>query len=675
MSPKHNRVSKLLFLGVAGSVTSVVWAATPPSTAITPGPEKSEVEVQTLYLNKDSVRPNRYTGPVKEGEELSVDVEIIQKNEKKDNRFTHLQVQGAGTNHPYLRARVGEQGNYSAQVEYRERPKYQYLDLQAPFAGNSLLLPQLQSGEQLADHTDSFDIMHKRAITRLSGQKVIDPRWRMNLVVNREDKTGNDLQGFGSWFNRTGFQMPSPINQRTDQIGVSLEYFTPKMQGRIGYNLSQFRQLDNNYFFVQDPNSLNINAPDTKMLSLAPENNFYQANASMAYSISNATKISTELDVARAEQDDEIVHDITFNDVLAALNGNSLNATLDTTRFGVRATHRLNQGIMLRANYRFDDRDSQRRQYNNLKSEFGKLRDTRSHDYTRHSADLDANVSLFGNSNLLVGAKVAKIDRNKELSDRSNTEEATAHFRLRSRWGSQLSTGIKGSYGQRTGSTYEDNITSNNEALRKYHLASVNRSQAVLNATWNALDSLALGVEVTWKEDDYTKSELGLTNDQRMATTITADYFPSNRLSGTLFATLESGTRKQAGITEQLKHDMSTYTFGLSGKGKVTADGRWNLGSDIIVMTSDIDIKASSGANYSTLKSNLKELSLYGDWLAKENLTLKLAYLVQDYKEADWALGYAITPNDNNTGNYWLMGAPVYDETVQIVVGSLAYRF
>src|SRR5690554_8233022 len=89
---------------------------------------------------------------------------------------------------------------------------------------------------------------------------------------------------------------------------------------------------------------------------------------------------------------------------------------------------------MLRANYRFDDRDSQRRQYNNLKSEFGKLRDTRSHDYTRHSADLDANVSLFGNSNLLVGAKVAKIDRNKELSDRSNTEEATAHFRLRSRW-------------------------------------------------------------------------------------------------------------------------------------------------------------------------------------------------------------------------------------------------
>ena len=68
-------------------------------------------------------------------------------------------------------------------------------------------------------------------------------------------------------------------------------------------------------------------------------------------------------------------------------------------------------------------------------------------------------------------------------------------------------------------------------------------------------------------------------------------------------------------------------------------------------------------------------MRLYGDWLAKENLTLKLAYVVQDYKEADWALGYGITPNANNTSQYWLMGAPVYDETIQMVVGSLAYRF
>lgn len=675
MNPKQNRVSQLLTLGVVGSLSSVAWAATPPSTAITPGPEKSEVEVQMLYLNKDSVRPNRYIGPVQDGEELSVNLEVVQKNEKKDNRFTHLQVQGAGTKHPYLRARVGEQGNYSAQVEYRERPKYQYLDLQAPFAGNSLLLPQLQAGEQLTGNMDSFDIMHKRAITRLSGQKVFDPQWRMNLVVNREDKTGNDLQGFGSWFNRTGFQMPAPINQRTDQVGVSLEYFTPKMQGRVGYNLSQFRQLNNNYFFAQDPNSINLNDPDTKMLSLAPENNFYQFNGSFAYSVSNLTKISTELDVARAEQDDEFVRDITFDNVLAALNGDSLNAKLDTTRFGVRATHRLRPGIMLRANYRYDDRNSKRNQYNNLQSEFGTLRDTRSHDYTRHTADLDANLNVFGNSTLLLGTKFATIERTKELSDRNDTKEATVHMRLRSRWGSKLSTGIKGSYGERTGSTYEDNITSNNEALRKYHLASVDRSQAAFDATWSALDSLAVGIEITWKEDDYSKSELGLTNDQRIATTLTADYFPSTRLSGTLFATLEDGTRKQSGISEQLEHDMTTYTFGISGKGQVTADGRWNLGSDIIVMTSDIDIKASSGANYSTLKSNLKELRLYGDWLAKENLTLKLAYVVQDYKEADWALGYGITPNANNTSQYWLMGAPVYDETIQMVVGSLAYRF
>ena len=48
MNPKQNRISQLLALGVVGSLTGVAWAATPPSTAITPGPEKSEIEVQTL---------------------------------------------------------------------------------------------------------------------------------------------------------------------------------------------------------------------------------------------------------------------------------------------------------------------------------------------------------------------------------------------------------------------------------------------------------------------------------------------------------------------------------------------------------------------------------------------------------------------------------------------------
>lgn len=671
MNKMINKIGQLLALGVGGSLSVGALASTPPSTAITPGPEKAEIEYQILLQSKDSVRPNRYLGPTSDTEQSSVNAEVIQKNEKKDNRFSHLIIKGVGTDHPYYRVRTGEQGNYSIAIEYRERPKFQYLGLQAPFDGSSLYLPDLQTGQTLADATSSFDISHKREITRISGQKVFDPKWRLNLVVNREDKAGNDLQGFGYWMDRSGFQMPAPINQRTDQLGLTLEYFTPKMQGRVGYNLSRFKQMDGNFFLAEDPLMLGV----TRKFATAPENDFHQVNGQFAYFFSPNTKVSTELDVARARQNDRFVNDISntnFENALTLLDSYGLNAKLDTTRFGVRATHRLGQGVMLRANYRFDDRNN-RTSREDIQSELGTLRSMRAHDLRRNTADVDMNMRVSNHSTWLIGAKFENTDRTS--ADRGTTNEGTIHTRLRSRWSDKLSSGLNVSVASRTGSTYDDTVTSNNEAMRKYFLASVERVNTAVNTNWNVLPQLALGAEVTWKQDDYKKSEVGLQKDNRLATTVTADYFPSARFSGTLYTTFEAGKRDQAGINEQLEHKMFTRTYGASGRGKLTADGKWGLGGDALIIRSDIDIRAKLGSNYPTLKSNLNELRLYGDWQAKKNLTLKLTYILQDYEESDWALGYGSVPNASNTNEYWLMGAPVYDDTIHIVVGSLVYKF
>ncbi|MFY9179060.1 MAG: hypothetical protein WAO12_04665, partial [Venatoribacter sp.] len=123
MNKMTNATSQLLALGILTGASTAVMASTPPSTAITPGPEKAEIELQILYQSEDSVRPNRYLGPVHDGEEVSINAEVVQKDSQKDNRYSHFVVKGAGTHHPYYRARVGEQGNFSLMVEYRERPK------------------------------------------------------------------------------------------------------------------------------------------------------------------------------------------------------------------------------------------------------------------------------------------------------------------------------------------------------------------------------------------------------------------------------------------------------------------------------------------------------------------------------------------------------------------------
>jgi len=658
----------LVFALLGGAGTTGVWASTPYSTAIPPGPEEQSIGLDALYLSKDGARSGRYSWPVDKGDHYRLNLNLMYKDAAQDNRYSHFIIRGLNSDTQYFKARVGEQGNYSTAIEYHERPLYQNYGLTSPLRGSGLTLPNLAVGEQYSDKLTTWDIDQKRETVRISGQKVLNKQWRMNVLLNREDKAGRRLQGYGSWFNRIGFQMPAPINQRTDQAGVTLEYAGPKLQGRMGYNISEFKQMGDNYFLADDVSAIG----STRHLSLAPSSTYQQLTGSLGYSASDTTRISTELDLGRARQDDSFIHDPVYLAQLNALDTDALNAKMDTIRFGVRLTERLSPTTTVRVNYRLDDRNTRTSQHQDILSEFGNLRSTRPVDLRRQTMGLDGNTRVFGNSTLWLGVK--HVDTARKYSSRSSTYETTGHGRLRTRFTPKLSTGLQVSYGERVGSTYDDTLTNNNEALRKYHQASVDRTRAKGTVTWNAMEQLALGFEASWREDDYRKSELGLQEDERIAGTITADYFPSQRLSGYLFATYEDGERTQAGRAEQLTHKMDTYTLGVGGKGKLTKDGRWSLGGDLMYITSDIDISARSGNDYPTLKSTLREAHIYGDWEPNDRTTLSLGYIVHRYKEADWALGYN-SIRQGGSGDYWLMGAEEFDQTVHIIMGSVKHRF
>lgn len=670
--------SVLMALGLlTGGYASNLLAATPYSTAIMPGPEESTAEVKLGYLSDDGVKLGRYTGPTGDGAKATLNLDLRYKDKDNDGRYSHTQIKGLGSDTVYFRHRTGEQGNYSLGVEYREKALFQERGLQTPITGNhQLQLPTLAVGETLANApTSSININHKRESFRISGQKVLEEAWKLNFVINREDKTGNRIQGFGFWNGQTGIQMPAPVDQRTDQLDFSLEYQGSKLQARVGYHLSKFTQLNDNHFQLSNAQSIapgNNNYQNTQTFSLAPDNEYHRVTGSMAYALSNVTRFSGELDLGRATQDDAFIQDTAYQNNLTLLGIDSLDAKYDTTRLGLRASHRLNPGTMLRASYRLDDRDNKTTTHQGLKGDAAfinqKERDTRIHSWTRHTADADANIRLPLRSNLLVGAKYEDTDR--KTGARGETQEATFHARLRSQISSGITTGIKASYADLSGSTYDDTVTSNTLLMRKYHLASVEKTLLSANANWHALDQLALGLEVTYKDFDYTKSEAGLQEDQRLATTLTADYFPSRNLSGYAFFTYEDGERTQAGANRQLTHELITLSLGLGGKAKLTDDGRYSLGADLLIVNSETDIKANPGTDFTTLESNLTELRLYGDYKYSENLTFKLAYLAHKYKDQDWALNANAVPS-----TYFTMGASEYDETVHLVVGSAAYRF
>lgn len=647
---KLNRITQgLLALGLASATTAAI-ASTPFSTAITPGPEHKQIQLNIGFLNKDSAKVGRYYGQTDEGFEPGLNINYLSK-EVDSGHFSHTLIKGAGTDNLYLRNRTGKQGDFAVGIEYRQRTLSQE---------KGLHLPYLNSNNQVV-RDRAWDISHEREKLLVSGQKVLGDNWKVNFSLNREDKQGNRLQGYGYTMS-SGFMFAAPIMQRTDQFELGAEYRQDKWQARITYHLSKFEQLEENSF--NQTTLLNTN----ETFSLAPENTYQRLVLQGAYAVSSATRISAEADYGISKQNDAFIN--TGLDSVSDRNlkkiGNSLDAKYTTTRAALRASHRLTPGVMLRASYRFDDRDNSTDKYQNLEREFGsQTRDTRTHSWTRHTADADANIRLPMRSNLLIGAKFEDTDRKQGA--RGETQEGTFHARIRSQLGTNLTGGVKASYASLVGDAYEEKyLLDNQEAMRTYHLASVDKTLITANTSWNGLEQLALGLEVTYKNFDYKKSSVGLLEDNRLAATLTADYFPSNTLSGYAFFTYEDGERIQGGIGRKITGELTTLSLGAGGKYQITGDGRYSVGTDILLVHSTNSPKASQGVSFNDYKSELTQIRVYGDYNYSPALAFRLSYLAHQYLES----GYEF-----NTVNYKDAQIPKYDETVHLVVGSATYRF
>lgn len=649
---KLNRITQgLLALGLASATTAAI-ASTPFSTAITPGPEHKQIQLNIGFLNKDSAKVGRYYGQTDKGFEPGLNINYLSK-EVDSGHFSHTLIKGAGTDNLYLRNRTGKQGDFAVGIEYRQRTLSQEKGLHLPYLN--------YNGQVVRDR--AWDISHEREKLLVSGQKVLGDNWKVNFSLNREDKQGNRLQGYGFWDTREGFMFAAPIMQRTDQFELGAEYRQDKWQARVTYHFAKFEQLEDNSFEKRNLMNGSLGTPET--FSLAPENTYQRLVLQGAYALSSATRISAEADYGIAKQNDAFVQDSNDTYNLGVI-GNSLDAKYTTTRAALRASHRLTPGVMLRASYRFDDRDNSTDKYQNLVREFGsQTRDTRTHSWTRHTADADANIRLPMRSNLLIGAKFEDTDRKQGA--RGETQEGTFHARIRSQLGTNLTGGVKASYGQLTGNNYEEKyLLDNTDAMRTYHLASVDKTLITANTSWNGLEQLALGLEVTYKNFDYKKSSVGLLEDNRLAATLTADYFPSNTLSGYAFFTYEDGERTQGGRANVITGELTTLSFGVGGKYQITGDGRYSVGTDILLVHSTNTPKASQGADFNDYKSELTQIRVYGDYNYSPALGFRLSYLAHQYLES----GYEFNPL-----NYKDAQIPKYDETVHLVVGSATYRF
>ncbi|MCC3751097.1 MAG: MtrB/PioB family decaheme-associated outer membrane protein [Halorhodospira halophila] len=632
-------VSALAFHAAAG-------AGSPESSATFIGPDRSQVWVGLGYLSEDNDHFQRFTGPVEQGFYPHLELDLRYRGEGDDDaRYGQWQSRHEGRGEelrtPALRGRYGVQGEYGTSLEYREMPRYYGSGLPSDFVD--------AGPDRLVDDGDGreWDVKQQRHRTRVGVHRVLTDEWKLNASFSREKKEGRKFSGQNGVYT-----FPAPVNQRTDQLRLGAEYAGEQLQGRVNYHLSMFDQLEGLHHEVGEDN----------IYARPPDNIYHQISAAGAYNLRPGTHFSADLQLGRAEQDERFVEDA--NDVGVS----SLDGRIDTTRASLRGTHRFHPRLQVRGSYRYDDRDNRTPTYLDVDGE-----NTRPHGWTRHIADFDADVRLPGRTNLVVGYEHRYTDR--DLTE-SSTSDDTYRARLRSRITSQLEGSVHASRLYREGSVYEgvQSAEGQNAAEKGtilpaevYHLAELEQTQVGFSGTYSVIPELALGAEVTYREDDFTESERGLLGREQVSYTLSLDYFPSEHWTGYGYVTWDDGERNVAGETRTLNQEEETWTLGLGTQAAVTDDQRWKVGMDALYAATDVDIgfTRGDGEPYPTATTRLTQLELFTKYEASEQFRYRLAYVGQRFEEDDWMLGFG---EDD-------MGRENYDYTAHMVVGSVGYTF
>lgn len=660
-------------LSTLALLTAAHAVGAPASTASFVGPGESRLWAGFGYLSEENAHFLRFTGPVEEGSTPLLELDLRYRGEdEEDGRYGQLELERVGLDSPHLFGRYGVQGDYGLFLDYRERPRFHGSGLLSPLraAGKErLVLPEAGGAATAETWSEEWEVEQKRRRVAVGGQRVLTEKWRLNASFNREEKEGRRLGGYGDWTEQFSFQLPARIDHRTDQFEVGAEYAGEQLQGRVGYHLSQFKQLGYLGFDVDDPTAADWANGTTQRLVHKPDNTYHRLSGSLGYTLQAQTRVSAEFDVGRTRQTADFVDDPAYAAEQAVLPSD-LDARVNVTRLGLRGSHRLGPRLQFRGNYRYEDWDNKTDVY-----DVGNLR-TRVHSWSRHTANLDADVRLPGRNSLLVGYQAEETQRN--LAD-DKTHEHKLHSRLRMRFNDRLTASLFGRYADRYGANYlgpgrsDPAVRSNIPTVRAYHLADLQGWELGAVASYSVAPQLALGVELTSGNDDYTDSQAGLLHSDQTATTLTLDFFSGEHLSGYSFVTHEEKSRLQAGDVRRLNHYEATWTFGFGVRAVVTQDERLTLGAEVVSVDSTTELElddGGAGSAYPDLTLQMTQLQLYGTYQASEQVALRLAYFGQRYREKDWALGYG-----PGSAELMGMGQEAYDYTAHWVVASLGYQF
>ncbi len=607
--------------------------------------------------------------------------------------FGSAQASDLGLDTRALAAESGHEGMYTLRMGYAEMPRHFAEGARSPFLGIGGSVLSLPSGfpaattaaMPLATSLQAVDIGYKRKRLEAGGTLFAGENWTYRVSLRHDVRDGTQRTA-GSFFSTTS-HLVAPVDQVTDQLEVSASYASRLWQATLAYHGSVFRNADQALTWA-NPFSPLVAGADRGQLALAPDNQAQQIVGSVGYQINPWMRASGELAIGRMTQDAGYLP-ATLNTTgltVAALPAQSLRGRVNTLNGHVRLTATPIEALRLSASYARDERDNEtpRSSYPPVQTDMFLGPAPRTNQAFSFSQDrFKLGADYRGPGSLKTSIGIDQDNRERSAQDVATTRETTLWGRVGVQALENVGVALKLAHSRRDNSAYAPAAwvaPPQNPLLRKFNLAERRRNSAGLRADITISETVSLGVNAEYANDDYADSIIGLKRGRSISAGGDLSVAVSEQTQLHLYAQGErirstqtgSQTFAQPNWTGRSKDGVDVVGVGVK---HAALKGKLDLGADLVSSRSRSDIAVDTGVAggaFPTATTRLDSLKLSATYRLRDNLSLLGSYWYEHVDAKDWRAGGvqpATLPDLLAFGEQ----APRYN--VNVVRVAVRYRF
>jgi MtrB/PioB family decaheme-associated outer membrane protein len=533
------RVRNTLKFAIMASVCAVPLAAVAqdfelneaPAAAKTAEPiYDNEFDIGFLGQSKSSAVFGRYNGLYNGGVDILADWRMRSRDDYKSGGTNYFDFTGRDLSFGFrdnfdlapnssIDLKVGQQGTWGVNAGWDAMTYVQSNNFAALYNKNGTTNGQpeftalpagatatLLSGTVEGAYTQNSLIGTRRDKGTLGGSYTLGD-WQFASGLTHEHKQGTLENSIALGGNGGGFaSFAQPVNYDTDRFDLSASFVTPRLQAKLAYSFSNFRDNQAGFYFEsleeaqasvtrsssgaaisKTTTTVTLNGvvdPLTGTYALPPSNMAHQLSGQVGYNINSTTRVNANATYGLQLQNQGFDPATTTagqwafgsNAALLGSNPSSLNGIVQTLFGNLAITTRPMPKMDLRASYTVDDRQSD----TGNRNLWGDARDSaptqstvvsagagapgpvvttstgltfrtaESNSWVKQTANAEAGYRVLPSTKVVVGYNYRQVDRTDAIT--AQTKENEGYIKISSTFAEGLTGSLRYNHSDRTAS-------------------------------------------------------------------------------------------------------------------------------------------------------------------------------------------------------------------------------